>query len=163
VRACNAVSAHLAGYTSTGQLDIIAPLMRRDVLSWRRAFRKPIMVSEFGADAVAGVHSHPSVAFSEEFQSDYLTAHYATFDEMRRAGIFIGEHVWNFADFMTSQVCCVRMSCGARRRALCGDVACVHSCATMASLPPCHVTSRTPPLARLACLLVPSPRRLSRA
>ena len=57
------------------------------------------------ADAVAGVHADPPIAFSEEFQSDYLAAHFGAFDEMRAAGIFIGEHVWNFADFMTSQVC----------------------------------------------------------
>ena len=77
--------------------------MRKDILTWHKQFRKPVMVSEFGADSVAGVHSHPSVAFSEEFQSDYLAAHFGTFDELRKAGIFIGEHVWNFADFMTSQ------------------------------------------------------------
>ena len=82
------------------------PLVKRELLNWRRQFRKPIMISEFGADAVAGVHAHPAVAFSEEFQADYLAAHYAAFDEARRtAGAFIGEHVWNFADFMTSQVC----------------------------------------------------------
>ena len=77
--------------------------MRKDIVTWHKQFRKPVMVSEFGADSVAGVHSHPSVAFSEEFQSDYLAAHFGTFDELRKAGIFIGEHVWNFADFMTSQ------------------------------------------------------------
>ena len=27
----------------------------------------------------------------------------ARVDELRRAGLLIGEHVWNFADFMTSQ------------------------------------------------------------
>ena len=81
-------------YSSTGQLDIIPPLIRKDILLWRRTFRKPVLISEFGADAVAGVHSNPSVAFSEEFQSDYLAAHYPTFDEMRAAqGVFIGEHV----------------------------------------------------------------------
>ena len=97
------VNRYHAWYTSTGQLDIVPSLMRRDLTTWHRNFRKPIMISEFGADSVAGVHSFPSVAFSEEFQADYLAAHYSTFDEMRHAGIFIGEHVWNFADFMTSQ------------------------------------------------------------
>ena len=92
-----------AWYTSTGQLDVIYPAMRRELLKWYAAFRKPILLSEFGADAVAGVHTDPPLAFSEEFQAQYLQAHFPVFDELRRRGVFIGEHVWNFADFMTSQ------------------------------------------------------------
>ena len=82
------INKYHAWYSSTGQLDIVPPLVRRDVLAWRRAFHKPILVSEFGADAVAGVHAHPAVAFSEEFQADYLGAHYPPFDELRSAGPF---------------------------------------------------------------------------
>ena len=44
---------------------------------------------------------HAQVAFSEEFQAEYLRSHFATFDELRAAGVLVGEHVWNFADFMT--------------------------------------------------------------
>lgn len=75
----------------------------RQVRAWYAKFRKPVMVSEFGADAVAGVHSNPPIAFSEEFQADYLGAHFAAFDRLRTSSAFIGEHVWNFADFMTTQ------------------------------------------------------------
>ena len=38
-------------YTNTGQLDIIRASLRRDVLTWRRAFHKPVMISEFGVSA----------------------------------------------------------------------------------------------------------------
>ena len=58
-----------AWYTNTGQLDIIHPSLRADLLSWRRNFRKPIMISEYGADSVAGIHADPPIAFSEEFQA----------------------------------------------------------------------------------------------
>ena len=50
-----------------------------------RARPTPHAYVRYGADAVAGVHAHPSVAFSEEFQSDYLTAHYPPFDELRKS------------------------------------------------------------------------------
>ena len=36
-------------------------------------------------------------------QADYLGAHFAAFDRLRTSAAFIGEHVWNFADFMTTQ------------------------------------------------------------
>ena len=39
-------------------------------LSWRCAYDKPIVVSEFGADAKAGHHGDALTRFSEEFQAD---------------------------------------------------------------------------------------------
>jgi beta-glucuronidase len=95
------VNRYYGWYTATGQLDVIPPSIKRDVLQWRRAFGKPIILSEFGADAVAGVHADPPVAFSEEFQSEYLLAHYPSLNALRSAAGLVGEHVWNFADFMT--------------------------------------------------------------
>ncbi|MNZ97314.1 Beta-glucuronidase [compost metagenome] len=38
--------------------------------------------------------------FTEEFQSEFLRANHEVFDEFSN---FVGEHVWNFADFSTSQ------------------------------------------------------------
>jgi hypothetical protein len=43
------------------------------------------MLSEYGADAVEGVHSDPPIAFSEEFQAAYLRAHFGVFDELMQA------------------------------------------------------------------------------
>ena len=41
-----------------------------DTLSWRSAYDKPIVVSEFGADAKAGLHGDALTRFSEEYQAD---------------------------------------------------------------------------------------------
>ncbi len=38
--------------------------------------------------------------FSEEFQVEFLRAYHEIFDTL---GWLIGEHVWNFADFMTKE------------------------------------------------------------
>lgn len=67
---------------------------------FRAAFGKPVILSEFGADAVAGLHTLPSEMFSEEFQADMITAQ---FEEARRRPWVIGTHVWAFADFKTGQ------------------------------------------------------------
>ena len=36
-----------AWYTNTGQLDIIPPTLRHDLISWRRQHAKPILLSEY--------------------------------------------------------------------------------------------------------------------
>jgi beta-glucuronidase len=43
--------------------------------------------------------------FTEEWQQDYMREHFKAFDEMRAntTYTFIGEMIWNFADFMTKQ------------------------------------------------------------
>ena len=48
------VNRYYAWYTNTGQTDIIPASLERDMLTWRRAFRKLVMMSEYGCDAVAG-------------------------------------------------------------------------------------------------------------
>jgi len=60
-------------------------------------------ICRYGADCVEGMHSDPPIAFTEEFQSSYLSSHFGVFNEMRSRGVLVGEHVWNFADFMTTQ------------------------------------------------------------
>jgi beta-glucuronidase len=40
-----------------------------DNLAWRTIYKKPLVVSEFGADAKAGLHGDPLTRFSEEYQA----------------------------------------------------------------------------------------------
>jgi beta-glucuronidase len=67
---------------------------------FRAAFKKPVLLAEFGADAVAGLHLEPAEMFSEEFQAEIVAAQY---HEARRRPWVIGTHVWAFADFKTAQ------------------------------------------------------------
>ena len=84
-------------------MELIHRQMLRDLRNWREAHGKPILVTEYGADTVAGLHTLPSVSFSEEFQADFMREYFRAFDDARAEGWFIGEMVWNFADFMTKQ------------------------------------------------------------
>lgn len=45
----------------------------------------------------------PAYVWSEEFQMEVFSRHFKAFDELRKKGWFIGEFVWNFADFKTAQ------------------------------------------------------------
>jgi beta-glucuronidase len=57
-------------------------------------------MTEFGADTMAGMHGHPNVMWTEEYQADYIRGHL----EVAAARDFVaGMQVWNFADFAAVQ------------------------------------------------------------
>lgn len=60
----------------------------------------PIMFTEYGADTVAGLHDTVPTMFTEEYQVGYYEANHEVIDKCDN---FVGEQVWNFADFETSQ------------------------------------------------------------
>ena len=75
-------------------------LMRRFV-ALHADFRKPIMVSECGADTLPGCHMMAPGLWSEEFQAGLLEV----YTELERKLPFVfGVHVWNLADFRTPQM-----------------------------------------------------------
>lgn len=45
----------------------------------------------------------PDYIWSEEYQDSLLSRHFECFDQLRSEGFFIGEMIWNFADFKTAQ------------------------------------------------------------
>lgn len=45
----------------------------------------------------------PAFVWSEEYQRELFSKHFKAFDILRRYGWFIGEFIWNFADFKTNQ------------------------------------------------------------
>ena len=87
-------------YDEIGNIGAIEPLYKADFGQYYEKFHKPIIVTEFGADTVEGIHSLYSMAFSEEYQCEYLTECCRVFDNMPYV---VGEHVWNFADFKTKE------------------------------------------------------------
>ena len=94
------VNRYFGWYTESGRLDAVRGRLAADLRRWHEKYGKPVMLSEFGADAVAGLHSLPPQMFSEEFQAEFLRAYCETLDGL---DFVIGEHVWNLADFMTGQ------------------------------------------------------------
>ncbi len=94
------VNEYHGWYLETGRLGLIEGRLRRELRQLRERYGKPIIVTEFGAEAVPGLHRDPPVMFTEEFQCEFLQRYFTVFDEM---DFVIGEHVWCFADFATKQ------------------------------------------------------------
>lgn len=86
-------------YVATGDLATAETYLRMDLQSWVDAFDKPILMTEYGADTESGIHSVWDAPWTEEYQAAYLEMHARVFDEFPQ---FVGEQVWNFADFQTS-------------------------------------------------------------
>lgn len=86
-------------YISGGELDQAEIMLRNELLGWEK-HGKPVMFTEFGADTVMGLHDTTPVMFTEEYQLEYYKIYSKVFDEMN---FVVGEQVWNFADFATSQ------------------------------------------------------------
>lgn len=73
--------------------------LRKELEQWHEKLpHHPIMFTEYGADTVAGFHSMHGIPYTEEYQVDYYRMNHKVADELP---YFIGEQVWNFADFET--------------------------------------------------------------
>ncbi|MGH8890464.1 MAG: beta-glucuronidase [Acidothermaceae bacterium] len=94
------LNRYFGWYVDAGDLDVAAGKLEDELRLWAKRYEKPIVISEFGADAVAGVHSLPAQMWSEEFQRDLVETY---LDVFSRVDEVVGAHVWNFADFATMQ------------------------------------------------------------
>ncbi|WP_329254362.1 beta-glucuronidase [Actinoallomurus sp. NBC_01490] len=85
-------------YVDTGDLVTAERELEAELREWVRRHGKPIIVTEYGADAVAGVRSVAAGTWTEDYQVELLETFHRVFD---RIDAVVGEHVWNFADFAT--------------------------------------------------------------
>jgi beta-glucuronidase len=85
-------------YVLTGDLPAAERQFREELEAWATE-GKPIIITEYGADTMPGLHQLPAEPWSEEYQSDYLDANHRAFDAVPAV---VGEQVWNFADFATT-------------------------------------------------------------
>jgi beta-glucuronidase len=61
---------------------------------------RPVLVTEFGADSIAGFHMLPSELWTEDYQEELVAR---LIVEIRKCPYAIGEHVWAMCDFRTGQ------------------------------------------------------------
>ncbi|KAJ8974535.1 hypothetical protein NQ317_009102 [Molorchus minor] len=94
---------YCAWYDDDGDLDVIIPQLTKQAEAWHTRHNKPVLLTEYGADTLEGLHFVPTYIWSEEFQTDLMSRHFQAFDELRAKEWFIGEMIWNFADFKTAQ------------------------------------------------------------
>lgn len=94
------INRYFGWYSDHSHLEVIGMQVEKEMKEWYEKYHKPMMVTEYGADTIAGLHKFPPVAFSEEFQCAFLEEYHKAFD---RLDFMVGEHVWAFADFQTKQ------------------------------------------------------------
>ncbi len=85
-------------YVNPGDLAGAERALEAELNAWVRKHQKPIIMTEYGADTIAGFHSVVPVPWTEEYQADLLEMSHRVFD---RVPAVVGEQIWNFADFAT--------------------------------------------------------------
>ncbi|OMF27258.1 beta-glucuronidase [Paenibacillus sp. FSL H8-0259] len=96
-----AFNRYYGWYVDGGDLESAKGKLRLELEAWtKRCPGKPMMMTEYGTDTVAGLHDVEPIMFTEEYQVEFYRANHEIFDEFED---FVGEQVWNFADFATGQ------------------------------------------------------------
>jgi beta-glucuronidase len=87
-------------YTSVGEIEDGAQRLSAELDALYQKFHKPLVFTEFGADAYPGHHAQPPEMFSEEYQVEMIKR---DIEILREKKFVAGEHVWNMCDFKTAQ------------------------------------------------------------
>jgi beta-glucuronidase len=103
------LNRYVAWYSDFGRLDQIYDTITQDLATCRQMYpTQPIMVTEYGADTIPGLHNDPPFMFTEEYQREFYAAYHAAFDNVSSllhpdTGYLIGELPWTMFDFATDQ------------------------------------------------------------
>ena len=92
------INRYYGWYVNPGDLAAAERGLEAELTVWAKD-GKPIIITEYGADTVAGIHSITDTPWTEEYQTSILDMSHRVFD---RVDAVVGEQVWNFADFATS-------------------------------------------------------------
>lgn len=93
------INRYYGWYNLSGDLNAATYALNLELDFWEK-IQKPLILSEYGADTLAGHHSTAPEMFTEEFQVAYYEAINHCLDQR---SFVIGEQPWNFADFDTLQ------------------------------------------------------------
>jgi beta-glucuronidase len=94
------LNAYPGWYVVPGRLDAAQSILGDTLDRLHKRYGKPVVITEFGADAIPGTHADPPAMWSEEYQAELIER------LLRVAGerpFVAGTHIWTFADFATAQ------------------------------------------------------------
>lgn len=94
------INRYWGWYVEGGQLEQALVKLEIELDALWELHGKPVIVTEFGTDTVAGLHSQPAVMWSEEYQADFIRGY---LEVAARKDYIAGMQVWNFADFAAVQ------------------------------------------------------------
>jgi beta-glucuronidase len=87
-------------YRYPGQLEVAESVLGDTLDRLHKQHGKPVVITEFGADAVPGSHADPPAMWTEEYQAELIER---VLRVARQRRFVVGAHVWAFADFATAQ------------------------------------------------------------
>lgn len=87
-------------YSDAGTIERGCARLSAELDALHERFGKPVILSEFGADTLAGFHAQPPEMFSEEYQAELVESYIRV---LRSKPFVVGEHVWNMCDYKTGQ------------------------------------------------------------
>lgn len=96
------INRYYGWYEHPGKLDSALECLENELDEIYNKYNKPMIITEFGADTIPGLHSVSDQMFTEEYQTKLITKY---IDLFRKKDYVIGEHIWNFADFRTPMHC----------------------------------------------------------
>ncbi|HTR81341.1 MAG TPA: beta-glucuronidase [Bacteroidota bacterium] len=94
------INRYYGWYEYPGKIEHGVNVLEAEMEKIYAQYRKPMMMTEFGADTMPGLHSISDQMFTEEYQEELLEQYIKL---LRSKKYVVGEHVWNFADFRTPQ------------------------------------------------------------
>jgi len=94
------INRYYGWYTNPADLERAAQDLGNELDAIFAKYQRPIIVSEFGADTVEGLHATTAQMFTEEFQTAFT---FKYLEVMEARDFVCGAHIWNFADFLTPQ------------------------------------------------------------
>jgi beta-glucuronidase len=94
------VNRYFGWYTQEGRLDLALTGLSDDLDAIYRKFKKPVILTEFGADSLPGKRSKNPEMFSEDYQAAMIKGYLGVAAKKR---FMAGTHVWNMCDFKTGQ------------------------------------------------------------
>ena len=102
MRECDVIciNRYWGWYVDGGELEKGLANLDRELEATWETFHKPVIMTEFGADTMAGLHGHPPLMWTEEYQAEYVRRH---LEVAARKHFVAGMQVWNFADFAAVQ------------------------------------------------------------
>jgi beta-glucuronidase len=94
------INRYWGWYTNPGDIKTGAEMLSKELDDLHSKLKKPIIITEFGADTQAGLHAEEPEMFTEEYQTAFIKAYLDVADSK---DYMAGMHVWAFADFKTGQ------------------------------------------------------------
>lgn len=94
------INRYYGWYVQGAQLEQALATLEEELDGLWERHGKPIIITEFGGDTLAGLHAQPPVMWSEEYQRDLLEGFLQV---AARKPFVAGMHIWHFADFAAVQ------------------------------------------------------------